>query len=176
MVTRFKSGEPGVFDEIVDRYQRHVYRVAYRFTHNTEDAYDICQEVFVKVFKSLGGLRDEATLHTWLRRIAVNTCIDYLRQQSRKPTQDDLHHPTLPSDTSVELPNRPLEMQELRSVIIHAVDQLPKRQKRVFMLRHYEDLSLKEVARTLECPLNTVKANLFHANRKLRKLLRPYVS
>ena len=82
LIGRFQSGELDAFDQIVDRYQDYVYSLAYQFTRNCDDAYDISQEVFVKVFKSLGGLRDNSTFKSWLRRVTVNACIDYLRQRS----------------------------------------------------------------------------------------------
>ena len=176
LVKRFQNGEPGVFDELVDRYRKYVYELAFRFTYNREDAWDICQEVFVKVFKSLGNLKDGAALHTWLRTITVNTSIDHLRQRSKRPVLDDLYNSGPIPDTNTESPDHPTEIRELRDVISEAVAQLPRRQKTVFILRHYENLSLKEIARTLKCPLGTVKANLFHATRRLRKLLQPYVS
>ena len=176
LVERFQNGEHGVFDEMVDRYYRYVYRLAYHFTHNPEDAYDICQEVFVKVFKSLGSLRNGSTLRTWLRRITVNACIDCRRQQSKKPIMCDLRDMESTIKADIESPDLPLEARELRRAISEAVDQLPRRQKQTFVLRYYEDLSLKEVASALECPLGTVKANLFHATQKLRGLLLPYVS
>ena len=174
LVERFQSGDPNAFDEIVDRYHRYVFSLTYHFTHNPEDAHDICQEVFVKVFKSLGNLREGSTFHTWLRRITVNACIDRLRQQKKDPVLDEMNYALIAANT--ETPDHPVEARELRRAISNAVDQLPNRQRQVFILRHYEDLSLKEVARTLECPLGTVKANLFHATRRLRGLLLPYVS
>lgn len=177
LVERFQSGDISAFDEIVDRYHRRIYSLAYHFTYNCEDAYDISQEVFMKVFRSLGSLRNGSAFDTWLRRITVNTCIDYLRQRPNEEMIDDsslLDHGQTTSRHG-DLPNAPVEAGELRNIISRAVDQLPRRQKRVFILRHYQGLSLKEVARTLKCPLGTVKANLFHATRRLRKLLLPYV-
>lgn len=178
LVERFQSGETGVFDEIVCRYRDHVYRLAYGFTHNREDAYDISQEVFLKVFRSLGGLKKSSTFHAWLRQITVNACIDHLRQRPSEYASDALSQMAYiyAAGSYSNSPDGPLAAGELGIVIRKAVDQLPKRQKKVFMLRHYEDLSLKEVAQTLECPLGTVKANLFHATRRLRELLLPYVS
>ncbi len=178
LVERFQNGEPGVFDEIVDRYRRHVYGLAYHFTHNREDAYDISQEVFIKVFKSLGGLRNGSTFHAWLRQITVNTCIDHLRQRPDEQALDTFYQPGQGYDAGgySEPTDSPVAVGELRKMIRKAVAQLPDRQREVFTLRHYEDLSLKEMAQTLECPLGTVKANLFHATRRLRKLLLPYVS
>jgi RNA polymerase sigma-70 factor (ECF subfamily) len=178
LVERFQGGEPGVFDEIVERYHRRVYKLAYQFTRNCEDSYDISQEVFIKVFRSLDGLKKNLAFDIWLRKITVNTCIDYLRQRPNEQALDDfsrLGHKHAVSGGS-ELPNGPVESSELCNVVSRAVDRLPEKQRKVFILRHYEDLSIEEIARTLSRSQGAVKANLFHATRRLRKLLLPYIS
>ena len=178
LVERFQAGEIEAFDEIVDKYQRDIYRTAHYFTHNCEDAYDISQEVFLKVFRSLSRLRRSSTFDAWLRKITTNTCIDHLRQQSYRESLDNSSYTSRGDfvSTGRKIPFSPMEMAELRSVVSKAVEQLPKKQKAVFVLRHYEDLSLDEIARTLRCPLGTVKSNLFHARNRLRNLLSIYVS
>ena len=176
LVERFKSGEFDAFDEIVDRYRGRVYSIAYRFTHNCEDALDVSQEVFIKVFKSLGRLKDSSAFDAWLRRVTVNACMDHLR---RRPNEQMLECSVYFDQEYVTGSGRtdgPVEDGELRRVISRAVEQLPRRQKRVFILRHYEGLALKEIAEALNCSLGTVKAHLFRATRRMRKLLTPYVS
>ena len=178
LVERFQSGEPDAFDEIVDRCRGRVYSLAYRFTHNYEDSYDISQEVFIKVFRSLGKLKDTSAFDAWLRRVTINACMDHLR---RRPNEQILESfPRLDqeyvTDTGSIRPDGPVEDGELHGMISRAVEQLPKQQKMVFILRHYEGLPLKEIAKTLNCSLGTVKAHLFRATRRLRKLLKPYVS
>ena len=178
LVEEFQGGETRVLDEIVERHRKYVYSLAYHFSHNCEDAYDISQEVFIKVFKSLSSLRNGSTFDAWLRRVIVNTSIDYLRQRPNDRVLGDSAYAdhVYAARGSGELPNRSVETTELRNVILRAVDRLPKRQRKGFVLRHYDDLPLKDIARTLNCSSGTVKAHLFHANRRLRKLLSPYVS
>ena len=178
LVERFQNGETSAFDEIVGRCHSHVYRLAYHFTHNSEDAYDISQEVFIKVFKSLSNLKNSSTFDSWLKRVTVNACIDHLRRRPDEQLFDDLSYLNYKrvAGSDGDLPNSSMEMRELRSVISRAVNRLPNRQQKAFILRYYEDLSLKEVAETLNCSVGAVKAHLFHATRKLRKLLLPYVS
>ncbi len=178
LVERFQNGEDSAFDEIVDRCHKHVYSLAYRFTRNCEDACDISQEVFIKVFRSLNKLRNSSAFDAWLKRVTVNACMDYLRRQPNEQMLDDfsqVEHEYITYGYN-GLPNQPVEDRELQRVISRAVDQLPTRQRSVFILRHYEGLSLKEIAETLNCSLGTVKAHLFRATRRLRKLLLPYVS
>jgi RNA polymerase sigma-70 factor (ECF subfamily) len=177
LVERFQSGEIGAFDEIVEGYYRYVYRLAYHFTHNYDDAYDISQEVFIKVFKSLGGLKNSSTFDIWLRKVTINACIDYLRQRPNEQVLDDFSRVSRGyiAGSYTELPNNPMEMRELRSMISRAVDRLPKQQRKAFILRHYEGLSLEEIAKTLDRSQGAVKAHLFHATRRLRKLLSHYI-
>ncbi len=175
LVERFQSGEFDAFDEIVVKYRERVYNLAYRFTHNAEDSFDISQEVFIKVFRSLGRLRDASVFDSWLRKVTMNACVDYLRRRSN---ESYLERSTLVLEhiSGNERTDSPVECDELRSMIARAVNQLPKRQKKVFMLRHYEGLTLKEIAEALNCSPGTVKAHLFRATRRMRKLLTPYVS
>ena len=178
LVERFQGGDLVAFNEIVNRCQKHVYNLAYGFTHNYEDAYDISQEVFIKVFRSLSKLKKSSAFDSWLKRVTVNACVDYLRRRPNEQVFDDfsrLDHKCITSKNS-ELPNRPVENDELQDVISKAVRQLSRQQRNVFILRHYEGLSLKEIAEKLNCSLGTIKAHLFRATRRLRKLLSPYIS
>ncbi len=175
LIKRFQDGEIGVFDDIVDRYKNYVYSLAYQFTQNYDDAYDISQEVFLKVFKSLDNLRSSSTFGTWLRRIVVNTCIDYLRKQPKEKEYDDNYSSVNTKSADVELPDSPIYARELQSQILGAIDRLPDKQKSVFILRYYNDLSLEEIAKTLGRSTGTVKTHLFYATQKLKKLVEAYM-
>jgi len=176
LIQKFKNGEVSAFEEIVRKYQKQVYNIAYGYIGNYEDAYDISQEVFIKVYKSLDRLKDNSAFGFWLRRITLNACTDYVRHQGNETVMDDLsyvsNHYYSESGTSDKL----MESGELGKIISKAVQRLPKKQQKVFMLRHYEGLALKDIAETLNCSLGTVKAHLFRATRRLRDILMPYVS
>ena len=175
LVERFQNGELVVFDEIVNRYQKQIYNLAYGYTQNSEDAYDISQEVFIKVYKSLDKLKNIASFNLWLRRITLNACIDYLRQQPEEMVLEDVSLlDRYYASSSSEIPDGLMENGELGKLISRAIERLPKRQKKVFILRHYEGLSLKDIAKNLNCSLGTVKAHLFRATRRLRELLYVY--
>ena len=92
LVERFQSGEFDAFDEIVNGCRGRVYNLAYRFTHNAEDACDISQEVFIKVFRSLGRLKDASAFDAWLRRVTMNACMDHLR---RRPNEQNMEYSNL---------------------------------------------------------------------------------
>jgi RNA polymerase sigma-70 factor (ECF subfamily) len=175
LVKRFQNGEISAFDDIVDKYKNYVYSQAYHFTQNRDDAYDVSQEVFLKVFKSLTRLRNNSVFETWLRRITVNTCLDYLRQ---RPKEKEFHEASDLANircTNTELPDSPIYARELQNKILSAIDQLPDKQKKVFILRYYDDLPLEEIARTLGRSTGTVKANLFYATQKIKKLVEAYM-
>jgi RNA polymerase sigma-70 factor (ECF subfamily) len=176
LVERFKRGESEAFDEIMNKYQKQVYNIAYGFIGNYEDAYDISQEVFIKVYRSLDKLRNGSAFVLWLRRITVNTCTDYVRQQVSEETLDDVSYLNNYYSSDNRSSDKLMETGELQKIISRAVNRLPKRQQKVFMLRHYDGLPLKDIAKTLNCSLGTVKAHLFRATRRLRDLLLPYVS
>lgn len=129
LVERFQSGEIRAFDEIVDRFQNRVYNMAYRITRNCEDAYDVSQEVFIKVFRSLSKLKNSAAFDMWLRRVTVNACMDHLRRQSKEKTMEDFS--CLDRNQIENINNMfadmPVENGELRNMISRAVEQLPKK-------------------------------------------------
>ncbi len=176
LVERFQKGEVSVFNEIVNKCRDRVYCLAYRFTHNSEDSFDISQEVFIKVFRSLGKLKETSAFDAWLRRVTINACMDHLRQRENgQVSVDSIPEYENAVNTLYHLPDNPVENGELQKVIERAVEQLPKCQKRVFKLRYNEGLSLKEISENIDCSLGTVKAHLFRATRRLRKLLAPYI-
>jgi len=180
LVEKAKSGDKRAFDELFIKYQKRVYELVYRFTKNPDDAFDLAQDVFLKAFNSLEKFKGNSTFYTWLFAIARNAGIDFTRKHKNRKNislDDDTHvsRHNLYGDTSVETPDKHLERSELGREIAKAVDQLPPRQKQVFILRHYEDMALKEIAKELGLRIGSVKAHLFNATRTLRKLLAPYV-
>ncbi len=175
-----QSGDTQAFGELVQKYQKRIYELAYNFTHNPEDAYDLSQEIFLRAFKALKQFENKSTFYTWLYRIAKNACIDYTRRRAGRtdiafteelPFDDFLFHPGDSKDVTMHC----LEQIELGREIEKAIQQLSPRQKQVFILRHYEGLALREITDVLHLRVGSVKAHLFNATRKLRDLLTPYL-
>ena len=180
LVKRFKSGDTRAFDELVLKYQKQIYELAYNFTHHVDDAFDLSQEIFLRAFKALDKFKGEAAFYTWLYRIAKNACIDYTRKRKRYQNvalEDDIlfSYQNSYRGISNDMPDKNAERKELEIEISKAIEQLSPRQKQVFILRHYEGLALKEIAEKLGLRIGSVKAHLFNATRMLRKLLTPYV-
>lgn len=171
---RFQSGDLEAFSEIMAQYWDKVYEIAYGIIHNSEDAYDISQEVFIKVYKSLDSLKNLPSFDTWLHKVTANTCLDFMRRQTKYLVINDVslidqYHRDAPIETLVDTSSD----HKLLDVINEAVEDLPQRQRIVFILRYYEELSLKEIAKKLGCSIGTVKAHLFRATRQIRNLLSP---
>ena len=181
LVERVRVGDTEAFGELVHKYQKRIYELAYSFTHNPEDAYDLSQEIFLKAFKALKRFEGKCSFYTWIYQIARNSCIDYTRRRSgvfKVPLVEDLPHDDAiiySSSYSRNSEPRRLEQAELGGEIKKAIQQLSPRQKQVFVLRHYEGLALREIAATLNLRIGSVKAHLFSATRKLRELLTPYL-
>lgn len=150
----------------MERYQRDVYRLCYRYVNHHHDANDMAQEVFLKAYRAIRGFRGESAFSTWLYRIAVNTCLNF--RSSRKPEAEEV---------SDALPDRSpgafaeVEREERSRLVRDAVKRLPEKQRATLILKVYHDLSHEEVARILGSSVGTVKANLFHALANLRRLL-----
>ncbi len=178
LVDRFQHGDVAAFESLVKKYQNKVYDIVYHYTHDVEDAYDLSQEVFERAFKSLGGFKKKSTFYTWLYRIAVNACIDYGRKRSRLQVVPLEDWSSLRDSLVAGSGYSPAEaalMQELEQQITRAIDQLPPKQRAVFIMKRLDGLSLEEIAQILGRKVGTIKAHLSHATHKLMDLLGPYL-
>jgi RNA polymerase sigma-70 factor (ECF subfamily) len=161
-----QRGEREAFDRLVERYQRDVYRLCYRYVNNHHDANDMAQEVFLKAYRAIGRFRGDSAFSTWLYRIAVNTCLNF--RSSKKPEGEEV------SDALRDRAPGALatvEREERSKILRDAVMRLPEKQRATLILKIYHDLTQEEVAGVLGSSVGTVKANLFHALGNLRKAL-----
>jgi RNA polymerase sigma-70 factor (ECF subfamily) len=161
-----QQGEREAFDRLVERYQRDVYRLCYRYVNNHQDANDMAQDVFLKAYRAIGRFRGDSSFSTWLYRIAVNTCLNF--RAARRLPQDELSDQI--ADRGASAAER-LHEAERSAEVRRAVSRLPEKQRATLILKIYQDLTHEEVAGILGSSVGTVKANLFHALANLRKLL-----
>jgi len=178
LIGRFQQGDERAFEELVDRFEQRLYRVAYQWTNNTEDALDICQNAFIKMYKVLGRWKPRSSLFTWLYRVVINMAIDLARKKARHPqvpleTAGPEERKVEVADTKTGNPFQDLDMQELEAGIRQAILKLPARQQKAFVLRHLEGLPIRRVAEIMGCSSGAVKAHIFQAVRKLRVQLEP---
>jgi len=162
------AGQVEAFDVIVERHQRAVYQVCFRFVRRHEDAADLTQEVFLRAYRGLRRFRGEATLKTWLYRIGVNVCLNHVagRQMQDTPLDEAPHLPAAGDDPALSF-EKTRESARVRA----AVARLPRKQRATLILRVYQDLSHREIALALGTTVGAVKANFFHALGNLKKLL-----
>lgn len=167
LVERFRSGDRRAFDEIVQRHQQSIYYLALRYLKNDADAADATQKTFVRVFKSIDRFRGAASFRTWIYRIAINLCLNHIRDHRREYVTDirDDALTTAPLGAS-----RIIREDEAR-LLRDAIDELPPKQRMVLELRIYDELSFREVAELANCSENAAKVNFHHAVKRLRAIL-----
>jgi len=180
LVERFQCGDISAYDVLVEKYKDKIYEIIYSHTRNVEDAYDLSQEVFIKVFNGLSRFKRKSSFYTWLYSITINVCIDHSRKNKghlmvpiEEWTQSDSFDSF--SIDSSSSPSKTLELKELKRQLAWAIEQLPPKQKAVFIMKRQQGLSLDEIAKILGRSVGTVKAHLFHATSRLASLLKPYL-
>jgi len=172
LIRAFQAGETSAFDALVEDFRTRAYSLAYQWTQNREDALDVCQDVFVKLHRALPKWSARASIFTWLYRVIINRAIDLKRKRARRRTVPVGEHGVPePPASALAHPGRQAASRELDARIRDAVMKLPPKQQQVFILRHFEDLPLKEIAAIQQTSLGAVKATLFQAVRKLRASL-----
>lgn len=173
LADRMMAGDSSAFRDLVEAYKKRVYGLAYEMTRNHADAEDVSQIAFMKVFKSIGTLKPGCGLNAWLYRIVYNTALDHLRKKSFFP-KAAAPAPAAPfsdpPDPSLG-PEKAAEFAFLRRRIDDALAKISERERAAFVLRHYHDLNLKEIAETLGITLGSAKSYLFRSIRKLQKEL-----
>lgn len=162
------AGDRGAFDVIVERHQRQVYQVCFRFMNNHEDAADLAQDVFVRAYRGLRGFKGQSALGTWLYRIAVNVCLN--RVGSKGPTFESIDRVER-ADRRTEGADEAVLRQERADTVRAAIARLPRKQRATLILRAYHDLPHEQIAAILGSSVGAVKANFFHALANLEKLL-----
>jgi RNA polymerase sigma-70 factor, ECF subfamily len=166
LVAACLAGTPDAFGVIVQRHQRQIYLLCYRFVGNHEDASDLAQDVFVRAYRGLRGFKGKSALATWLYRIAVNVCLN--RTSRKTPTLTALADR---ADDRVERADTTLMRGELAAEVRAAIARLPDRQRATLILRVYHDLPHDQIAGILGTSVGAVKANFFHALANLKKIL-----
>jgi len=169
LVESVQRGDMPAFQELVEQYKYKVYYMALDMTGNHHDAEDLSQEVFIKLFTSIKDFRGDSKLSSWLYRIAMNTCIDKARRKRLKLVELDEKVAEKPS--AGDNPQSAMESRSTQQQIDRALQKLPPRQRCIFVMRHYNEMMLREIADALKISEGAVKAQLFRAIRKLQKEL-----
>jgi len=181
LIAGLARGDRAAFRELVETHKKKVYFLALDLVKNPVDAEDISQEVFLKVFRGFKTFNRDAKLGSWLYRITYNACIDHLRKKALtpEPMEDEAletgfrSHPQISGPHIDQDPAASAERGLLMEQIERALAKVSPQEKAVFLLRHYEDQNLKDIAETLGLTIGSVKSYLFRAVRKLQKELAP---
>jgi len=175
VVAAAQAGDERAFEKIVEHYQHSVFGLAYRMTHDVAQAEDLAQEAFLRLWRKLDHFRLSQPLRPWLLRLATNVCINALKKR-RLPVVSvhadddrDAREPEAKGPTAGDVVAR----RELLERLEDAIAELPDDYRLVVTLRHVEGLSYDAIARTLDCPLGTVKVRLFRARERLREMMAP---
>jgi RNA polymerase sigma-70 factor (ECF subfamily) len=163
------AGRREAFDEIVQRNQRQIYQVCYRFAGNHEDTSDLAQDVFIRAYRGLGGFKGKSALGTWLYRIAVNVCLNHASIKTPKLAALESAET---ADQRIEPADKRLIRGERAGEVRAAIARLPNKQRATLILRVYHDLPHEQIAGVLGTSVGAAKANFFHALANLKKLLK----
>ena len=177
IIRRCKQGEEAAFQEILSRYRTPIYNLCWRMTRNDEDALDLAQEVFIKVFRLLDRFDEQYAFHSWLFRIATNHCIDHLRRQRLRFLSLERDGGTAEEEAALQVasedpePDVILERREALEKLEEVIAELPPHYRVITLLRHDQQLSYEEIAESLQLPLGTVKARIHRARNMIQQLL-----
>jgi len=186
LVARLRQGDRGAYRSLMQIYERRLFKVAFGFLRDHDDAMDVTQETFVRVFRNLDRMQTDAAFRSWIFRICRNLCIDRLRSSGRNPASaydDGLDHRPGPGSSAGVIstaatsgsPARQSLRKELGRQLGVALDTLGQSHREILVLREVEGMSYKEIAETLDIPQGTVMSRLYHARRKMQERLRPYL-
>ncbi len=180
IVERALAGDADAFGEIVRRWERRIFALAYGMLGREEEAHDATQETFISAFRNLRGFRGEAKVSSWLHRIAINQCIT--RQRRAKVRGETAIGDE--TDGSFELlvapahqsPARAAESRQRTEIVRRAVNTLPTELRQIVVMKEFEELTFQEIAEVLDLPLSTVKSRLYTALRQLQMRLQAVAS
>ncbi len=175
LVARSMGGDLDSFNQLVVRWERPIYALAYRVIGREEDARDVCQETFLRAFRALRGFKGQAKFSSWLYRITLNLCRDWMRRERRTPVAQapegvdliELAAERHVSESVEDLVSR----RELSQAVARAMAILPEEQRTAIILKEYHGLTFQEIADLLDCPLSTVKTRLYQGLTVLRRQL-----
>lgn len=182
LISRVQRGDDAAFEELVCRYDRQVLSIAASYTNNPDDAQDIYQETFLRVYRSLAGFQFRSEFSTWLYRIVTNVCLSHqgrVNVNARRfvslegELDGELPRRDYASERHVQpvSPDRHAQNVEIRRYVREALETLSPQQRMVFTLKHYHGYKLREIASMMECAEGTVKKYLFTATERMRKQL-----
>ena len=184
LIEEVRAGNAEAFDHFVRKYQPRITRVAFRLLRDTGEADCAAQESFLRAYLNIREFREGSTFETWLTRICINWCKDRLKRRRlvlyfHQAPRDDQDEETGPRDVTAHAgpsPERRALSREIREKLKDAMTTLSPRQKTIFLLKHFEELSIPEIAEVMSLDVGTIKSHLFRAAQKMRERLAEFQS
>lgn len=178
LVMAVQAGDTDSLGVLVGRWEQPLYRFVYRMMPRQEDAHDVCQETFLRILKKSHRYRPGSRFSTWMYQIALNLCRDQARRRKRwgmimadHQAFDEQLRPAESPPSSTYDPATAAERNELSQAVYQAMDQIPREQREVLIMKEYEGLKFKEIAAILDCPESTVKSRMYYGLSGLRTAL-----
>jgi RNA polymerase sigma-70 factor (ECF subfamily) len=177
LIKKCKKGNIDAFQELIEKYQKTVYNIAFRMLKNPEDAMDISQEALIKVYKSIKSFDFKSSFSTWLYKIVVNTCIDFLRKKKSKvysidnPIKTDDGEIKREISDSTNAPETLLDKKITKELVYNAINKLDDSHRTVIILRDIQGFSYQEISEILDCSLGTVKSRINRARNSLKEII-----
>ncbi|HBY60432.1 MAG TPA: RNA polymerase subunit sigma-24 [Solibacterales bacterium] len=184
LIRAAQQGDQEAFEQLVRSYDQNVLRLAMNLLRSAEDAYDVYQEAFLRVYKNLGNFRFDCSFHTWLYRIVTNLCLDHLRKRKVRKEESTVvetsegpldRMTTVPEERVDGDPQRKLLSHQLRDRIQNVLGELTPRERMVFEMRHYQGMRLRAIGDVLGTTEEAAKNCLFRATQKMRAALGDFV-
>jgi len=173
-IDKLRKGDSVAFQKLVSDYQKMVFGLCFSYLNNFQDSEDTSQEVFIQVFKSIDNFKAESSLKTWVYRIAISKCHDFIKAKNRKKRFAFLtgyEEVEERWESNAQTPQKILENKENMDLLHKAIDQLNETQKSVFVLNHMHEKTNTEISDLLEMPKSTVDSHIRRSKEKIRKIL-----
>jgi RNA polymerase sigma-70 factor (ECF subfamily) len=175
LVARSRTGDTESFNQLVRRWERPIFALAYRTLGREEDARDVTQETFLRAFRALPGFKGDAKFSSWIYRIALNLCRDWMRRNRRAPMVEvpegvEIHEMAADRHETATVEDLAARA-ELSGAVALAMERLPEDQRTAIILKEYHGLTFQEVAELMNCPLSTAKTRLYQGLSMLRRYL-----
>ncbi len=161
-----------MFNKLINLYKRRVFSLAYKFTNDYEEAEDLSQEIFIKIYRKIDTFKYKSKFSTWLYKIATNICIDWNKKRTKVCKVENIDKVSLNNYNSTEeLPEDLLLKAEMQAKVHSIIYEMPDIYKITIIMYHFNDMSYKEIAKALNIPKKTVETRLYRARRKLKDKL-----
>ncbi|AXG72407.1 ECF RNA polymerase sigma-E factor [Kordia sp. SMS9] len=174
LIDLLKKGDTKAFSLLVDNYQNLIFNVVRRILPKQMDAEDVCQEVFVKIYKGVGSFKQESKLSTWIAKIAYFTALNYLKKNKKNDTHDDLEN-SFSVEADMDGPDEVLIKKNTTEYVHKLIAQLPEKYCVLLTLYHLEEFSIEEIHQTTGIAKGTIKSHLFRARKLLKDKIKAYL-